>query len=152
MPGPAPAGPQPSLSTFDGSTPTARNLFIRDDLGGGNGFIINDPTLTITTTDVTPPETVQKPEASGTREDQVHLNEAGATFECKVDSRSSPCSPRKLKNLKFGKHKFRSERSMPQATSTEPGTGEVDGHQEEVVLTEISSVLLRRAATGKISA
>jgi subtilisin-like proprotein convertase family protein len=114
MPAPAPAGPYPSaLSTFDGGDPNGNwLLYITDDQGVGNGFIINDPTLTITTTDVTPPETTitKKPKTGFKRTSKIKFtsNEAGATFQCKVDSKKfKPCSsPLKLKNLKFGKHKF----------------------------------------------
>jgi subtilisin-like proprotein convertase family protein len=127
MPGPAPAGPQPSaLSTFDGLDPNGTwNLFIRDDLGGGNGFIINDPTLVITTTDVTPPETTitKKPKTGFRHTSKIRFtsNEAGATFQCKVDSKKfKPCSsPLKLKNLKFGKHKFQ-VRAIDAAGNVDP--------------------------------
>jgi subtilisin-like proprotein convertase family protein len=114
MPAPAPAGPYPfALSTFDGLDPNGTwNLFIRDDLGGGNGFFTNDPTLVFTTTDVTAPETTitKKPKTGFKRTAKIKFtsNEPGSTFECKVDSKKfKPCtSPLKLKHLKFGKHKF----------------------------------------------
>lgn len=114
MQAPAPAGPYVSaLSTFDGLDPNGTwNLFIRDDLGGGNGFFINDPTLVITTTDVTAPETTitSKPRDSKKKKVKIKFtsNEAGVHFECKVDNGNfKPCtSPKKIKGLSFGKHKF----------------------------------------------
>ena len=107
-------GPDPSaLSTFDGGDPNGNwSLYIVDDQGGGNGFIINDPTLTIQTTDVTPPDTkfTKKPKTGfkNTTIMKFISTEAGSTFECKIDSKKlKPCnSPLKLKNLKLGKHKI----------------------------------------------
>jgi len=127
MPAPAPAGPYPfALSTFNGLDPNGTwNLFIRDDLGGGNGFFINDPTLVFTTTDVTAPDTTitSKPKSSFNRKATIKFtsNEAGVHFECKIDGKSyKACtSPKKYKRLSIGRHKV-SVRAIDAAGNVDP--------------------------------
>lgn len=112
MPAPAPAGPYPTaLSAFDGVAPNGTwLLYVFDDGGGGYGFLRSGPSLALTT-DATPPKTkvTKKPPTSTTkRKAKIRFtsNEAGSTFQCKVDrKRWKPCSsPLTLKNLKVGKH------------------------------------------------
>jgi len=127
MPPGAPAGPYPvALSTFDGIDPNGNwQLFVTDDLAGGNGFFINDPTLVITTTDVTPPDTqlTSKPRDSTKNNAKIKFTstEAGSHFECKIDNGNfKPCtSPKKIKHLAFGKHKVQ-VRAIDAAGNVDP--------------------------------
>lgn len=130
---PAPAGPYTSaLSAFDGIDPNGTwQLFITDDLGGGNGFIINDPTLVFTMTDVAAPETSlgkKKPHTGFQTSAKVSFtsSEAGSHFECKVDGgKYRLCSsPTKLKHLKIGKHKF-FVRAIDAAGNVDPSPAKV---------------------------
>ena len=114
MPAPAPAGPYPSaLSTFDGGDPNGNwLLYIADDQGGGNGFIINNPTLTIQTMDVTPPETtITKKPKTGFKAQWRRSSSSRTSLVRRSSARWTPRSSSraarlKLKKLKFGKHKF----------------------------------------------
>jgi subtilisin-like proprotein convertase family protein len=127
MQAPAPAGPYPAaLSTFDGLDPNGTwSLFITDDLGGGNGFFINDPALVFTTTDVTAPDTSisSKPKDSAKRKVKIAFksNEAGVHFECKIDNGNfKACSsPKSVKGLSIGKHKFQ-VRAIDAAGNVDP--------------------------------
>jgi subtilisin-like proprotein convertase family protein len=130
---PAPAGPYtPALSAFDGLDPNGTwNLFITDDLGGGNGFFINDPTLVFTMTDIAAPETLlgkKKPHTGFQTSATVSFtsSEAGSHFECKIDGgKFKACSsPTKLKHLKIGKHKF-FVRAIDAAGNVDPSPAKV---------------------------
>ncbi|MDX6372754.1 MAG: hypothetical protein QOD98_1742 [Nocardioidaceae bacterium] len=114
MPAPAPAGPYgTALSAFNGISPNGNWLiYAQDDLGGGDGFLIDLPLLTFQTTDVIAPQTtlIKKPHTGFKTSAKVTFSssEAGSHFECKLDSgKYKACSsPNKLKHLKVGKHKF----------------------------------------------
>lgn len=117
---PAPVGPYAdAMAAFNGGQANGTwLLFVRDDtVSYDTGWLLGAPTLTVTTgttgvTDVTAPDTkiTKKPKTGFKRSSKVKFasNEAGVTFECKVDSKKfKPCSsPLKLKNLRFGKHQI----------------------------------------------
>jgi subtilisin-like proprotein convertase family protein len=132
MQAPAPAGPYPAaLSTFDGLDPNGTwSLFITDDLGGGNGFFINNPALVITTTDVAAPDTTitSKPKSSFSRKATIKFtsSEAGSHFECKIDGKAfKACtSPAKFKRLAIGHHKVQ-VRAIDAAGNVDPTPAKV---------------------------
>ncbi|WP_408896813.1 hypothetical protein ACJ5H2_18015 [Nocardioides sp. R1-1] len=111
-PAPAPGGPyNTALSAFDGEPANGTwRLFVRDDTGSDSGFVVDPPQLVITIDGAPETTIVKRPKKSTTKRKATIAfvaNEAGASFQCKVDKKAwKPCaSPLKLKKLKVGKHK-----------------------------------------------
>lgn len=111
-PAPAPAGPyNTTLSAFDGEPANGTwRLYVRDDTGTDSGFVVDPPQLVITIDGAPETTIVKRPKKSTTKRKATIAfvaNEAGASFQCKVDKKAwKPCaSPLKLKKLKVGKHK-----------------------------------------------
>jgi subtilisin-like proprotein convertase family protein len=115
MPAPAPAGPfGTTMAAFNGASPNGTwKLYVNDTAAADGGWISATPTLTFTTTDVTPPNTTitRKPKTGFKTTTKIKFvsSEAGSTFQCRIDTskKFKPCSsPLKLKHLKVGKHKI----------------------------------------------
>ena len=114
---PAPAGPYPvTLSAFDGKAANGTwKLFIRDENTGDGGVLAGGWSLTITApTDVTPPQTTitKRPAKTTTKQTakfKFKSNEAGSTFECRLDGNLgfSRCkSPVTVARMYPGDHRF----------------------------------------------
>ncbi|WP_436700573.1 proprotein convertase P-domain-containing protein [Nocardioides sp. BYT-33-1] len=114
FPAPAPGGPyNTALSAFDGEPANGTwRLYVRDDVVGDSGFVIDPPALVVSLDGAPETTIVKRPKKSTTKRKATiafTANEAGATFQCKVDKKAwKPCSsPLKVKKLTVGKHKVR---------------------------------------------
>jgi hypothetical protein len=121
FPAPAPQGDTHplSLSAFNGAPLNGDwDLFVFDNSSTDGGSIAGGWSLRITSADETPdtdpPETeITKGAPNKTDKNKVKFkftsSEPNSTFECKVDKKPyKPCtSPKKVKRLDDGKHKFK---------------------------------------------
>jgi hypothetical protein len=118
FPPPAPSGDTHplALAAFNGSAPNGDwKLFVTDNASSDSGSVAGGWSLSITTApDTDPPETeITRGAPNKLDKHKVKFkftsDEPGSTFECKIDRKPyKPCtSPRKVKRLDDGKHKFK---------------------------------------------
>ena len=117
-----------TMAAFNGLSPNGTwKLFVRDDGSAPTaGGFVNDPTLVITTTDVTARRTRRSPRSRRTRPRRRRRSSSPPTRLARTSSARSttkkfkPCSrPLKLKHLKFGKHKIQ-VRAIDAAGNVDP--------------------------------
>ena len=127
LPQPAPARPYAGkLSVFDGADPNGIwRVFVNDVGTNDGGFLVGRPELTISTTDVIPPETrfTRRPHTGTHRTARVGFasTEPGSRFECRVDKGAfKPCgSSLQLKHLWVGRHRVQ-VRAVDAAGNVDP--------------------------------
>lgn len=129
FPPPAPGGDTHpvALSAFNGQALNGDwNLFVFDNSLTDGGLIARGWSLAITVPDTSPPETtITKGAPNKTDKTKVKFkftsSEPDSAFECKLDKKPfKPCaSPRKVKRLDEGKHKFK-VRAIDEAGNVDP--------------------------------